>query len=292
MKTGDLISSLAKQTGTELSEEQSKVIQEITQEIPDEVANHIKTNLFTKESALANPDIINKLKAESLDAVDGKLKDMAKDLGLDDGFIHNLGEIKGTYNRMDSVKKAVLESHKTALLNKETKGGDLQDEIANLNKELANLKDTTIGKQDHDDVVKTYEDNLKDHANRMLNLQTEGLFSNSKWAMDISPEANLQTAMGLFNSELQNKELSLVNTNGHLSLQTKEGSEYYVENKAITPQEFASNLLAGHKLLKVSEANQTAPTVVSTTIDAGLMEAVNQANQINADVQQLGEEIK
>ena len=289
MKTGDLINSLAKQTGTELSEEQSKVVQEITQEIPDEVANQIKTNLFTKESALANPDIINKLKAESLDAVDGKLKDMAKDFGLNEGFIHNLGEVKGTYNRMDSVKKAVLEAHKQALLNKETNGGDLQDEIANLNKELATLKDTTIGKQDHDDVVKTYEDNLKEHARKMLNLRAEGLFSNANWAMDISPQANLQTAMGLLNSELQNKELSLVNTNGHLSLQTKEGSEYYVENKPITPQEFANNLLAGHKLLKVSEPTQKSPSVVNTTTDPGLMEAVNQANQLNADLNKLGE---
>jgi len=289
MKTGDLIASLAKQTGTEISDEQSKVIQEITQEIPDEVANQIKTNLFTKESALANPDIINKLKAESLDAVDGKLKDMAKDLGLDEGFIHNLSEVKGTYNRMDSVKKAVLEAHKQSLLNKETKGGDLQDEIANLNKELANLKDTTIGKQDHEDMIKTYEDNLKEHASRMLNLRAEGLFSNAKWAMDISPEANLQTAMGLLNSELKNKELNLVNTNGQLSLQTKEGSEFYVENKAVTPQEFANNLLAGHKLLKVSEPTQTTPTVVNTTTDPGLMEAVNQANQLNADLNKLGD---
>jgi len=47
--------------------------------------------------------------------------------------------------------------------------------------------------------------------------------------------------------------------------------------------------LAGHKLLKVSEPTQTTPTVVNTTTDPGLMEAVNQANQLNADLNKLGE---
>lgn len=280
MKTGDFISSLATITNVNLDGVDT------TTEIPDEIANKIKTSLYTKESALANPDIINRLKAESLDAVDGKLKDMAKDLGLGDGFIHNLTEVKGTYNRMDSLKKAVLDAKKLALA--DTKGVDNSDEINKLNNELATLKESTISRSDYDIKIKEYETLVSENANRLLRLKSEGLFSHKNWAMDVSPEANLQTAINLFNSELKSKELQLVD-NGQLKLQTKEGSDYFVENKTISPQDFANDLLANHKLLKVSEPQKsTTSTPMATTMDAGLMEAVNQANQLNADIQTLG----
>lgn len=269
MKTGEFIISLAKQSGSELTEDQTTAISEIATDLPDDIATKIQGSLFTMESALANPDIINKLKAESLDAVDQKMLEFATEFGLDDGFKHNLKETKGTYNRIDSIKKAVLENHKLALekVKEGAPAGDqeeLQKEISKLNAQIALHNDNTVSQQDHDDAIEGYEDMLKEGANKMLGLKANSLFAGQNWAMDISQEANMATAMGLFNSELANKNINLVDDNG-LKLQTKEGSPYYVENKEVSPQDFANTLLAGHKLLKVTDTT-TATTPTTTTV--------------------------
>ncbi|KKN74669.1 hypothetical protein LCGC14_0388710 [marine sediment metagenome] len=271
MNNGELIISLAKQGGVELDEAQTKVIKEMTIDLPGDVATNIQGSLFTVESALANPDIINKLKAESLDAVDQKMQEFAKTLGLDDGFIHNLKETKGTYNRIDSVGKAILQNQ-TVALEKAKEGApkgdqkELQAEIEKLNKQIAVSGENIVTKTDHEDMVEGFEDMLKENAKAMLNLKANTLFANQNWAMDVDPEVNLTTAQTLFNGELAAKGIKLVDDNGILKLQTGEGTPYFVDNKEVKPQDFANTLLAGKKLLKVTDP---APTPTPIPVPGG-----------------------
>ncbi len=294
MKTGDLIISLATQSGAELTDEQTTAISEIAIETPDDIANKIKGSLFTVESALANPDIINKLKAESLDAVDQKMLEFATDFGLDDGFKHNLKEIKGTYNRIDSIKKAVLASQKVAL-EKAKEGApagdqeELQKEITKLNGQIATHNDSTVSKSDHDDTVEGYEDMLKENAKALLQLKSNSLFAGQNWAMDVDPEINITTAQTLFAAELVSKNINLVDDKNILKLQTQEGTPYFVDNKEVTPQDFANTLLAGKKLLKVTDTPPTGalatPTTVNGTdgLDASVVGALAQLQKAEVD---------
>lgn len=271
MKTGDLIISLATQSGAELTDDQTKAISEIAIETPDDIATKIKGSLFTVESALANPDIINKLKAESLDAVDQKMLEFATEFGLDDGFKHNLKEIKGTYKRIDSIQKAVAASHLSAL-EKAKEGApagdqeELQKEITKLNSQIATHNDSTVSKSDHDDTVQGYEDMLTDNAKAMLQLKSNSLFVGQNWAMDVAPEVNLATAQTLFAAEMVSNNIKLVDDNNTLKLQTQEGTPYFVDNKEVTPQDFANTLLAGKKLLKVTDSSTTSTSTTSTTV--------------------------
>ena len=299
MKTGEFIISLAKQSNIELDDEATKAIQEIATDLSDEVATKIQGSLFTVESALANPDIINKLKAESLDAVDQKMKDFAKGFGLDEGFLHNLSETKGTYNRIDAVGKAILANQKLAL-EKAKEGApkgdqkELQAEITKLNEQIASKNDDTISKQDHEDMVGGFEDMLKENAKAMLKLRANTLFSSQNWAMEVSQEANMATANGLFYTELDAKGINLVDDNG-LKLQTKEGTPYFVDNKEVTPQDFANSLLAGHKLLKVTDTKTTVTTPTTTItgngMDASVVAAAAKALELNASMQDLGKQV-
>jgi len=295
MKTGDLISSLASQSGVELTDEQTKVIQEITTELPDEIATKIQGSLFTKESALANPDIINKLKAESLDAVDQKMSDFAKEFGLDEGFLHNLQQTKGTYNRIDSIKKAIVAAQKQAIEKAKTGDGaddkELQKEITRLNNELATLKDTHVTKDEYQEMIDGYEEVITDNANKVLQLQAKGLFSGANWAMDVPSDINVTTAMNLMDQEIAKRDLRLVNDNGQLKLQTKEGTDYFVDNKPVNPQDFANEILAGHKLLKVTDKSPppaNGVTVPTNGLDASVMEAVAKAQALNAEIVSTG----
>ncbi len=299
MKTGDFIISLAKQGKIELDDAQTKAISEIATDLPDDIATQLQGSLFTMESALANPDIINKLKAESLDAVDLKMKEFAQQFNLDEGFMHNLKETKGTYNRIESIGKAVLESHKLAL-EKAKEGApagdqeELNNKIAELNAQIASHNDNTISKQEHDDTIEGYEETLKENTAMMLGLKTNSLFSGSNWAMKVSDEANMATAMGLFNAELASKNIKLIDDNGTLKLQTNEGSPYYEKNIEVTPKGFADTLLAGHKLLKVTETPPGTPpgapiTIPPGNVDAGIADAVAKANAHAESIQHLGQ---
>jgi len=303
MKTGELIISLAEVSGVELDADQTKAIQEIATDLPDEIATQIKGSLFTKESALANPDIINRLKADTLDPVDEKLKEFAKTVGLGDGFIHQLGDTKGTYKRIESVTKAVLDHQKLAL-EKAKEGApvgeqkELQVKIKELNDQLAGIKDTHIAKTEFDTLSETHKSTLSEHAKQMLSMKAKSLFSGVNWAMDgISPEINTSTAMALLNSELTSKEVSLVDENGTLKLQTKEGTPYYsADNKIVTPKDMVNSILSGHKLLKVTgnppptQITSTVPTT-PTGMDASVAEAVRIARGANEAVNATGTQV-
>lgn len=265
MKTGDFIISLAEQGGVELDEAQTKAISEIATDLPEGIETKIQGSLFTVESALANSEITGKIKSENFDAVDQKLIEVAKVLGLDEGFLHQLKETKGTFNRMESVGKAVLQVQKSAL-EKAAEGApkgdqkELQDEIKKLNAKIASHTDDNVSKTDHQDVIDGYEDMLTDNAKALLQLQANSLFAGQNWAMDVDAEVNVMTAKMLFNTELAAKGINLVNDNGILKLQSEEGKPYFVDNKEVTPQAFANDLMAGKKLLKVTDPKIKVPT--------------------------------
>ncbi len=279
MKTGEFITSLAKQSDITLDDEQTKVIDEMTTEIPGDIAKTIQSSLFTKESALANTEIINHLKAESLDPVDQKLKEFAKESGLGEGFLTQLSETKGTYKRFESVTKAVIAANKLALEKAgEGASGDdseLQEKIKQLNADLLKAKEGTISETDHQDMIDGYEDILKENAGSLKEMKMQNVFSGQNWAMDVPSQVNVATAMGLLNNDLASKGLSVVDDNGSLKLQTKEGSAYFVENKEISLQDFATSVLASNKLLKVKDAPATGATTVVVPGGDGALQNVD-----------------
>ena len=280
--TGDFIISLAKQGGVELDETQTKAITDIATELPEGIGDKIQENLFTKESALANPDIINKLKAESLDAVDQKMLEFATNLGLDEGFKHNLKETKGTYKRIDAVEKALLANHKVAL-EKAKEGApagdqeELNQKIVELNNQIASHGENFVSKQDHEDMASGFEATIDEHAAAMLQMNTKNLFAGVNWAVDqVSNDINTTTSLGIVNAELTSKNIKLVNKEGALKLETQEGTPYFVDNKEVTPQELAKALVSRDKLEKVTD-NKTQSTQTTAVVNGGIDASVQGA---------------
>jgi len=288
MKTGELITSLAEQSKVTLDDEQAKVINGMTTEIPGDIAKTIQSALFTKESALANTEIINHLKAESLDPVDQKIKEFAKESGLGEGFLTQLNDTKGTYKRFDSVIKAVSAANKLAVEKAGEGAGDdseLKKQIQELNAQILTHKEGTISKTDYDSKVDEYEGMLKKNAENLKQMKIQNVFSGQNWAMDVPSEVNVATAMGLLNGELNSKGLSVVDDNGSLKLQTQEKSAYFIDNKEISLKDFASSVLASNKLLKVTNTSTTTtPTVVvpgAPGLDPSVVAAMAKAAESN-----------
>ncbi|KKN67199.1 hypothetical protein LCGC14_0463720 [marine sediment metagenome] len=271
MLAGEFINSLAKMAGVpEDNEHLVKLlaVKEVaTAEVADDFSTAILSKLMTMDAALNNPEIVNKLKAESLNAVDDKLGALAKDIfNADDTFIETLKTTKGTYNRMDLFAKHVSEAHAAAIKTlEESKGttddkgakAELQKTIDDLNGELSGLRESTVSSTDHQAKVDSYE-------NKILDLHKNSLFSNYDYALDVSKDVNILTASSLFNSELTKLGVEVVNDNGNLVLKTKlengDYTKYFKDNKEVTPKDLADAVLAEHKLLKVSDTPLTPPT--------------------------------
>lgn len=273
-KLGELVLALAKQTGVDVKDKglvaAIKAVEKV--ELPEEIVTTIQDSLFTMESALANPDIIGKLKAESLNAVDEKLFAMVEAFKLGDGFLHNLKETKGTYNRIESVQKAILDKNKVDLeaakadpkadpKDKE-KLEELNRKIVGLNADVLKAKEGTVSKEEHDTAIAKYE-------KQALNSLIGGLFSDTKFAMDQIPrETNILTATSLFSSKVAEKGLTLVNDNGTMKFKTKEDSPYYIDNKEVMPKMFADQLLTDNSLIKVNDPSPTPAPTPTPTPDA------------------------
>ncbi|PCJ57926.1 MAG: hypothetical protein COA65_08685 [Rhodospirillaceae bacterium] len=277
MILGDLLNSLAKTAGIDEKDEnlvKLMAIKEVaTAEIADDLGSKIQSSLMTMDAALNNPEIVNKLKAESLNPVDDKLNTLAKDtFGMDDTFIETLKNTKGTYNRMDLFASSVLKAHQTAIkVLEETKAGttnpevksELQGEIDRLNGELSGIKDSTVSSAEHKEMIDGYE-------SLMQELQLKNMFSNYNYAMDVSKDVNIGVASSIFQNELHKRGVELVNENGNLVLKTKldngEYTKYFVDNKEITPKDMADRLFAEHKLLKVNGTPEPTTTPVNIPV--------------------------
>ena len=270
MLLGEFVNSLAKMAGVPEDNEHLVKLLAVKEvaiaEVADDLSTTIQSKLMTMDAALNNPEILNKLKAESLNAVDDKLGTLAKDVfNADDGFIETLKTTKGTYNRMDLFAKHIAEAHAIAIKTlEEAKGGtddkgakaELQKTIDDLNRDLAGLKESTVSSTEHQDMVDGFEDII-------LDLHKKNLFSNYDYALDVSKDVNILTATSLFNSELAKLGVALVNDNGNLVLKTKlengDYTKYFKDNKEIAPKDLADAVLAGHKLLKVSGTPPAPP---------------------------------
>lgn len=305
MLLGELVNSLAKMAGIEEKDENLTkllAVKEVaTAEVADDLSTAIQSKLMTTEAAMNNPEIVNKLKAESLNAVDDKLGTLAKDIfKFDDAFVESLKTTKGTYNRMDLFVKQISETHAAAIKTlEEAKEGtgdpkakaELQLQIDGLNGELATLKESTVSSADHQNTVDGYEE-------KILKLHKKGLFSNYNYIKTIERDVAEIAGISYFDNELIKRGVTLVNKEGVLSFETKEGTKYFDDkNKEVTPKELADGLLAEHKLLEVNGDPIPTPTPsptdtpISTPVNGAVdnTEAVRIASEHVGSLQTLGE---
>lgn len=238
-------------------------------EIDNELVAKISNGLFTKDAAVNNPEIRKELKtafiAQSLGSVDDKLKGHSN-THLPDFWDETLEKTEGTYNKIDVFVEKIIEKHKTELeeAKKNSKNpadiAKLQEEIESLNGQLRTVKDEQMPREEHQRVVDDYEAQLDSHARNSL-------FAGYNWANDkIDAATNQKMASAFYNEYLSSNELKLARENGSIKLLTKDGSEYFVDNKKITPNALADKLMAEHGFL--ANSPDVEPPTVSTSVQA------------------------
>lgn len=253
VKIGTLLTNLAKKAGFDPNQ---IAIPADQFEIPDELATALESKLFTEDAAKNNPALKSYFFKQALDGVDKGAVRLMEEFQLDEEARKEIASISSTFERIPALVKKIqdLESKKL-----DANKGDkavLQEQINKLNQEKATLlseKQTEIAR-----LKGEYEQQVTDFMIR-TGINTANLVTDQ-----FDKEIMAEMAYQFLNKELAANGAKAVKKDGTLKLvqASDEALDFYLDNKAVSFEEFRDSVLAKHKLIAVNKqpATPTGPT--------------------------------
>lgn len=216
----------------------------------EELVNAIDKALMTAEAATANPDVIKKIKSETLNGADAVIDKMLKNLGYSDEDVADIRNDKNTFSKIEKLvnKTKELESKKAGANN----GKDQlawQKEIDTLNGQIRGLKETG------ETAVKDLQNK---HLNEITDFRLREMLASKKLSLpdDMPADLKTQTALMAIKNDLTVKGFKIVNNNGTLEVKKADDTDAYdASNRKIDLTGLIDGALAQNKLLAVNDPN-------------------------------------
>jgi hypothetical protein len=255
MTLGDFLNTLSKQSG--IAETDQDLINLLsnagisTAKISDGLASKIQNGLLTFDAAKENPDLKRYYTAMALNASDSTMENMFKELELPEDVVTELKSETSTYKRMANAMRKIKELEGKKIGATAVDKDKLAQQIDTLNQELATVKTN---------FVKEKSDLINSHKSDRVNWELNNHYSGYTYATQLSKEANIKMSQMLVNEEMAKAGLlmELADTN-ELKLKTKEGTEYYVNNKPVSIKDFLDKTLTTHKVISIEDPNKKTP---------------------------------
>lgn len=251
MLSGEFLNKLAKKAGVKLDNPALVALLAVkefaTAEIPDELANTIDSALMDLEAAKAHPEVIKKIKTETLNGADKVIEDFLTGAGYSDDEIADIRAEKNTFAKITKAATKIkdLESKKAAApaADKAALQKQIDDAKADLRK-AAEVSETAINDLKASHTVEMTDMNLKMIlASKTLSLPKE-----------MDPALKTQVALAAVKADLTAKGFQIVNTNGVLEVKKTDGTDAYNQtHQKIGLIELIDGALAQQKLLAVNE---------------------------------------
>lgn len=213
-------------------------------EVSDAIASQIDSNLMTEEAAKHNPNLKKYYHAQVLNGIDAEHKAIFEEMQFDAATVEEIKKEASTYKREGLIARKIKELEEKKAAAKSGDKGKLQEEITSLNKQLADLKDST--KKEVEAARKQADDDVT-----LFAIQSQLAAKN--YAYDLPKDVNVSTAYNLLDADLKNKKLKVVrNADKTLKLVTETDTDYHENHKPVSFGDYVDKLLGTHKLLKVS----------------------------------------
>lgn len=228
------------------------IISKITgDDIPDEVANQIKAvNVFTKESALANPEIRKIHHAEALNGIDADVKRLMGVHALPDEDQAEVLKLEKSNQKIETfiTKLAALKEKSAGASGKEKTA--LEKDIITLNEKFAAERKTWETKFSEQEAAR---------LNDKVEWSVENIYAGLPYAMkDLPKDVNITTAKTVMSKIANEKGVKFTMTEKGLALVQKENGQPYFDEKntLVSPQDFITKNLLANKMLQVSDGQQ------------------------------------
>lgn len=250
-------------------------------ELPIELADALEKNLLTVESASAHKDVRNKIIAQAMNGIDGEIDSLVDELEFDDSVKSNIKGISN--NSHERVRQLKAETKKLIeKVSKQQGKGDVEaanKTIKELNDKLAQIN--TEKQKEIDSLTNTHRSQIRD-------IKLQSLLAGKNYPnKDLPAEVNVLTAHHLINSDLSKKGYKMdIDENGQWILKTKDGTDVFVDNKQVYPQQYIDAVLAENKFLAVNTPQPGLPPAPITGMPPNSSNN-NVVNEIDAQLAQL-----
>lgn len=246
MKANELITSVFKRLGTPLPADVQTILGGSLSavEVDDDVAKKFNVDYFTKESALQNPDIKNTLRAEVLNGIDAQLEGIVGKYEFDDVTKEEYKKADKTAKRIDFLTDKIKEvSEKKAGSNKVDKDA-YTEKIAQYNAEILALKTT------HSTELEAERSGRKTDR---VNWELDAVYNGLDYANHKDKKLAVIMAKAVMNEKIKEQGLKFDITEKGVKILTKEDTDYFVDNKAVSPSDYITKTLLENGLVKVNE---------------------------------------
>lgn len=261
MKLGDFLNTMAAKIGAQNEQQLISLLsnsQLANVDIDDNLANRMNTGLMSLDGAKSSTDVKKHFDAMALNAIDAKLLPLAQAYGASADFDTE----KSTYKRIDILAKKIEEQIAAA---KGASADVTKDaEVKRLNGELQKLQQQlTSFTTDKENEIATLKSS---HAKQMLDTLIDIDLSGKTYANKaVDAATNLTIAKAVLNAKLAERGALVVNEGGKLKLKNSNAPELDLldeGNKPVSFASFADRILAGAKLLEVSNGGSGQQTII------------------------------
>ncbi len=213
---------------------------------------------MTMDSARNNETLRRHFHAEILNGLDSNLENVMERLGVDPEIADQVKAEKKTTDKYNRLVEKVAELHeKKAASTSKSDKAQLETEIAKLNGQIRDLSDKLKNAPAERDSFWT--DKLKGKA-------IQNTLASYEYPEDKPKDIQMELAQILLNRKLNENKLRIEYNadSDNISLKTESGLEFYKDNTPVSFKDFAANVLAENKLLKIPAAqppvNNSHPT--------------------------------
>lgn len=248
MKLNIVLTQVLKNLGVDTASEDAQKLLGNTNltsiEVAESVSNHLTAEYFTKESALQNPEIRSKIKAETLNGIDAQTKDLMTQYELDPDTVAEIMKEDKSSKKLsklvDKVAELTRNKSKASTADKDA----MNQEISKLNKQIIDLK--------NDYESKITQERAARKGDR-INWELDSIYNGLEYALAAEKNISITAAKAIIGQVAKEKGLKFETGDAGMQILTAEGTEYFENNLKITPQDFIKKTLTENKLLKVSD---------------------------------------
>jgi hypothetical protein len=250
MKAQQFISQLLVKLGADITDPVAHQLLNVAQlntlDLPETFTSKFDGNFYTEESALRNPSIRNRIKAESLNGVDAEIKTVMDRYEISEEEATDIVAEQSTSKRLSRLADKIAEKQQEKV---KTTGKDrdvLTADIAKLNAEILKIKTA------HQAELASVQNARKGDR---LNWELNNIYNSFDYAGPFEKADATVAAQSIVNRMAQEKGFKFdVDDTGKMSVTTAEGMPYYDNNVEVTDAAaFLRKKLIERKMLKVSE---------------------------------------
>lgn len=220
-------------------------------EVADTVSTQLTAEFFTKEAALQNPEIRNKIKAETLNGIDAQTKELMANYDFDAETQAEILKEEKSSKKLSRMVEKVAELTRAKSKVSSTDKEVLNKEIEKLNAQILTTKT---------DYETKLADEQKARKTDRVNWELDTIYNSLNYSLKADKDITVTAAKAIISSVANKKGLRFETTENGVQILTKEGTEYFESNTKVTPQDFIKKSLIENKMIEMNDnANPAQP---------------------------------